>query len=130
MKVTNKQVVEECLVCIQLLQEHINAVNAAAYFVDRLEPHYNTTPVDFGNLRERLFNLELEEWRKLFMWALTLTTEEQDRIKAAAHDRFLNNKTYVAHWFTEGGYTGKWLVADEEEFREMTRKVFAPKEVK
>jgi len=129
MKVTNKQVVEESLVLIQLLQEHTNAVDAAASFIRHLKPHY-TTPVDFGNLREKLINLELEEWRKLFMWALTLTTEEQDRIKAAAHDRFLNNKTYVAHWFTEGGYTGKWLVADEEEFREMTRKVFAPKEVK
>ena len=129
MKVTNKQVVEECLVCIQLLQEHINAVDAAAYFVGRLEPHY-TTPVDFGNLREKLINLELEEWRKLFMWALTLTAEEQDRIKAAAHDRFLNNKAYVAHWFTGGTYTDRWLVADEEEFREMAREVFAPKEKK
>lgn len=129
MKVTSKQVVEECLVRIQLLQEHTNAINAAAYFIDHLEPHYSTQ-VNFGNLREKLINLELEEWRKLFMWALTLTTEEQDRIKAAAHDRFLNNKAYVAHWFTGGAYTGKWLVADEEEFREMARKVFAPKEVK
>ena len=130
MKVANKQVVEECLVRIQLLQEHVNAVDAAAYFVSHLEPHY-ATPVDFGNLREKLISLELEEWRKLFMWALTLTAEEQDRIKAAAHDRFLNNKAYVAHWFTGGGYTtGKWLVADEEEFREMAREVFAPKEKK
>lgn len=129
MKVTNKQVVEESLVLIQLLQEHTNTVDAAASFIRHLKPHY-TTPVDFGNLREKLINLELEEWRKLFMWALTLTTEEQDRIKAAAHDRFLNNKAYVAHWFTGGTYTDRWLVADEEEFREMAREVFAPKEKK
>ena len=63
MKVTNKQVVEESLVLIQLLQEHTNTVDAAASFIRHLEPPY-ATPVDFGNLREKLINLDIKPFTK------------------------------------------------------------------
>lgn len=84
--------------------------------------------IDCGNLHRELLDSELHEWRNLFMWALTLGDEARDRIKAAAHERFLRDGMHVAHWLTPEGTTpGKWLSTDEEEFREMARAAFAPK---
>ena len=53
MKVTNKQVVEESLVLIQLLQEHTNTVDAAASFIRRFLP--------MNHLLNRLLKKNYEE---------------------------------------------------------------------
>jgi hypothetical protein len=60
------------------------------------------------------------------MWGLTLTQEEQDRIKAAAHERFLSKRMSVAHWLNDGVTPGQWVEADEVEFRKMAAKAFSP----
>jgi hypothetical protein len=69
-----------------------------------------------------LIEQELELWRNLFMWAMTLPQKEIDRIKAAAYERFLD-KFSVSHWL---GDPTSWSQATEDEFREMARKAFKP----
>lgn len=125
MKFTNKQMVEESLVRISHIQEHIKSVDAAVSFLRNRKRHdeFNT-----GETRGRLFEAELDEWRNLFMWAITLDGEEKERIKAAAYERFLKDGIHVAHWFNNGVSPGSWLSSDETQFRDMARKAFAPKE--
>ncbi len=77
-----------------------------------------------------LMRSELDEWRNLLIWGLTCSHEAIDRIKAAVHERFLADRMHVAHWFQNDEYPSSWLTADEEEFREMAKKAFAPKDEK
>lgn len=116
--------VEEALARVEVIQKHQEAVMAASYYVNYRKPHLQVVA---GNLLDHLNALELDEWRNVFMWALTVTDAERDRIKAAAQERFLSDKMHVAQWFHDGTTPGKWLVADEEEFRAMVKEVFAPK---
>lgn len=63
------------------------------------------------------------------MWGLTLEGQELDDIKALLHNRFLNDNISVAHWLDGSGVTpGVWLEKDEQDFRELCRKHFAPKD--
>ena len=82
MKVTREQMARESLERIELLQEHTRAVDAAAYCISARDRH---AKIDHGNLRDKLIQAELDEWRKLFMWAITLDDDERARIKAAAY---------------------------------------------
>lgn len=126
MKFTNKQMAESVMERIELTQLHIRAVEDAAHFAAKGRFGQEA---DRGPLWELLIRQELDEWRNLFMWSITLDDAERDRIKAAAYDRFLKKGMSVSHWLSDDGRTpGHWLVADEEEFREMARKAFAPKE--
>jgi hypothetical protein len=116
--------IEEALVRIEMLQSHISAIEAAASCLFKRRHH--GFQIEYGNLRTTLFEEELDEWRKLFMWGLTLSDEERDRIKAAAYQRFLSNKTHVAYWINDGISPGQWLAADEDEFRAMAKEAFKP----
>lgn len=121
MKITNRKIVEEALVRIEELHQHIQNVENAQWYLRHRKPH---VAIDSGRLRSDLIAEELDEWRNVFMWALTLTTDEQERIKAAAHSRFLRDGTCVAHWLNNGIAPSGWLTADEDRFREMARKAF------
>lgn len=125
MKFTNKQMVEECMTRIEHIQDHQRSVDGAAYFIRQGNRQLT---VDFGNIRGELVKAELDEWRKLFMWAMTLDDADRDRIKAAGHARFLADKMHVADWINDGVSPGMWSVADENEFRVMAKKHFAPNE--
>lgn len=122
MKLTNKDIVLQCMENITVLQGHIRSIEAAAaYLFNRRK-----ASVDYGNLRDFLVDSELEEWRKLSMFGLTLNDADRDRVKAAVHDRFLRDGVHVADWFNGGAQVSAWFSEDEDAFREMARKAFAP----
>ena len=125
MNITNKQVVEECMARIEQLQEHIKAIEAAAWC---LRARKRWVDVDYGNIHDLLISDELEEWRNLALWGLTLDDVERDRVKAAAHQRFLRDGMSVGTYLNNGIEPSKWLVSDEEDFREMAKKAFGPKD--
>jgi len=127
MKLTHKDLVRETLTRIENMQNHYQAVSAALRLMQRDAGYSRGGEIHPGNLMSELVQKELHEWRNLFMWALTLEDDERDRIKAAAYERFLRDGMSVAQWFNDGVLPSKWLAADEEQFREMTRKAFAPK---
>ena len=79
-----------------------------------------------GNIRSKLIDAELMEWRNLFMWGLTLDEKERNDIKALAHARFLEDGMNVAHWLDESGLApNTWLSSDEEEFRKKAKEYFS-----
>jgi len=121
MKITARTCVEEALVRIEEIQQHIKNVESAHWYLGKRHP--DGFGIATGKVRSLLIEEELEEWRNVFMWAITLSNEEQERIKAAAYDRFLA-RTSVAHWLNNGIMPSSWLASDEEEFREMARKSF------
>ena len=125
MKLTTKDIVIGCLERIGVLQEHVRRVNDALIYINMID---SFAKVDAGDIIIRLTMSENNEWRKLSMWALTLDGADQDRIKAAVHQRFLRDGMSVADWINGGVTPGWWLQSDEEEFRAMAKKAFAPKE--
>lgn len=124
MKLTKKDIVEQCLQRIELVQHHVQNIDNAARFLGEAK---RWESVDVGNLRDGLIEQELSEWRKLAMWGLTLEEAERDRIKAAVHDRFMRDGMHVADWFSGGVSPSSWLSSDEAEFREMAKVAFSPK---
>ncbi len=125
MKFTNKQMVEEAMGRITAAQEHTKAVHAAAQFLSRPNRRQN---IDYSALITALYERELEDWRGLLLWGITLSDEERERVKAAAFERFLSDGRYVADWMNDGLAGGGWLTADEDQFRAMAKEVFAPKD--
>lgn len=125
MKTTNKEIVAGCMARVEESQRHISAVEAAVNFV--LSRNHQMI-IDSEHLRAALLNEECKAWRDLFMWGMTLEQDVIDRIKAAAHQRHLRNDMEIARWLNNGVMPRSWLSADEEEFREMARVAFAPKQ--
>ena len=93
MKITNKKVIEECMVRIKTAQAHISAVEMAGYFIRDVRTYRN---VEYGNIRDLLIEIELDEWRNLAAWGLTLDDAERDRVKAAVYQRFLRDGMNVS----------------------------------
>lgn len=123
MKLTNKDMVMQCMQRIESIQhavEMLDQVNRLLYDECRHQQ------IDEGNLRTLLINKELNEWRNVAMWGLTLDDAERDRIKLAVHARFLRKDMAVAHWLNNGVAPSSYMQADEDAFREMARKAFAP----
>jgi len=121
-KLTNKDVVVQCMATIEQCQEHVNALHGAGNFIRAHLSHETHGDSVYHDL---LMRIELEQWRKLFMWALTIDSDTQDRIKAAAHERFLFDRMCVDQYFSNGRTPSAWLAADEDEFRRMARDVCA-----
>lgn len=117
-------VVEEILTRIETLQLHQQAIQSAHRCVQDLK--YRQFNINDGNLLQSLIELELDEWRNLFLWGLTVDKATQDRIKAIGYQKFLGHNKAVEHYFNNGCQPSKWLVADEEEFRAMCKKEFSP----
>jgi hypothetical protein len=126
MNITNNDVVEEIMGRIEAAQLHVQSLEN---IVHHIQSYRRWDHVDISAIHQSLMDIELNEWRNLFMWALTLTPEEQDRVKAAAHERFLRKGMSVAHWLNNGVLPGQWLAADEQEFREMAARAFGPTNV-
>jgi hypothetical protein len=125
MKITNKQLVFEAMVRIQDIQNHIKAIEEASYYLQNRDRQIR---IDYGNIRSLLIDRELDEWRGLMMWGLTLDDQYKDRIKAAAHARFLHDGISVSHWLNQDGVSpASWFEADEIEFRKMAKTAFGPK---
>jgi hypothetical protein len=111
----NKQLLRERLEIIEEIHEHIKAVESAM----RFKPG-----VDCGGLLQSLLNSELEEWRKLFMWAITLDAKSLTRIKAAAYARFLSKEKSPIHWLDSGVSPSSWLKVEDDEFKRMVKELF------
>ncbi|MGL4260902.1 MAG: hypothetical protein ACRCTX_04720, partial [Afipia sp.] len=77
---TNKDLVHEAMTRIEHIREHTRAVEAAAY---HLSKRYRQRKIDYKELRDALFMAELDEWRNMFLFAITLDIKERDRVKAA-----------------------------------------------
>ncbi len=77
-------------------------------------------------IMEALWQKEVYEWMSVAMWGLTLDDSDRDRIKAAAYDMFLSQGKGVRHWLFDGENPGRWLAADEDEFRKMAAEAFSP----
>ena len=117
----NKDLVLKLMKEIEIARKHYSAVQRAmGYATDGI--YYNTTFSD--DLLNALNHRELELWRQVFMFGLTLPAADQERIKAAAYEEFLSPDRSVREYITSGH---QWLVSEEEEFREMARKLFAPR---
>ena len=116
--------IEQALERIAYIRELQEGYIAGQTFLQRRDRDYKRGD---GKLLSDLMQAELDEWRNLLMWALVADIDTQDRIKAAAHQRFLSERHAVAQWFNDGAYPSSWLKADENEFREMARKAFAPR---
>ena len=125
MKFTSKKMVEQALENIRTLAEHQKAVQAALYRVRDMSPRHASSEINEGNLYQTLIRLELDQWRDLFMFGMTLDDEEKERIQAAGVARFLSDGMYVGHYITNrhGDPTSYWT-ADEKEFREMVKNTF------
>lgn len=126
MKFTSTQMVEEALGRIEQIQAHESAIHAAARCITERRQHQDFK-IDYGTLLDLLHQEETKEWRNMFMWAITLDDTERERVKAAAHQRFLSDRMHVAHWINNGISPSSWLSADEDEFREMAKAAFMPK---
>lgn len=129
MKLTNKEIVKQALVRIEVLRKDMDNLQAIQR---RLGSRYTSDlkKPDFGNIFQLLVERELDEWRGVFMWGMTLEDKDRERIKAAAHQSFLREGIGVSHWWNDGESPSSWLVADEEKFRAMAKKAFGPKEKK
>ena len=79
------------------------------------------------DLLAELVQVELDEWRNLFMWALVLDEKHRDRIKQAARARFLAEGSSASQWMNRGIGASMWAQADEDEFRAMVNKLFGGK---
>jgi hypothetical protein len=105
------------------LQCHQEAVGRAMAAACRLSQRANPT-VEATSLIEALCQAELNQWRQLLMGALSITQDERDRIKAAVYERFLSDEKDVRHYFCDGQNPGRWLQADEQQFRTMVRELY------
>lgn len=114
-------IAKECMARVMMAQEYIKAVEGAAYYINSINRY---AKIDYGSIRDQLINLELAAWRDLAMWGLVVDKDIQDRIKAAAHDRFLRNGMSVSWWLNNGVEPGQWLDADEVTFRKMAADAF------
>ena len=120
-----EKVVEEAMARIEHLRLHQEAVMVARHYLAKRGDKGSEMGLD---LSDRLHELELHEWRETFMWGLALDKEKQERIRAAAHQRFLADAYGVSKYMNDGIMPRKWLVSDDKEFREMAKKAFAPSE--
>jgi len=125
MRITNKDITLKCLGSIKYLQEVIKSLEETHALAHKIVGY--SGEVDHGDVREIIIRHEVDEWRRLCMFGLTLTPAEQDDIKALAHERFIANAS-VGHWLSPDGLDpGSILTKSEEEFRAMAREAFAPR---
>lgn len=125
-----KGVALQALERIAVIRKYLSFFDGALQYVNNHITSYNEV-IGEKDLRNRLVQLELEEWRNIAMWGLTLSEEDQDRIRAILYERFFAEKNGVkadvSRWWSDSFPPGSFLTATVEEFREMVRKVFFPR---
>lgn len=119
----NKDLVVQLMEKIDVVRNHYTAVQSAMYFARH---NRYGEEVFSQDVLTALVAIELDLWRQVFMFGMTLNDKEQERIKAAAYQRFLADGISVKDYLPGGANAGSWLVSEEEEFREMCKKLFAP----
>lgn len=124
---SNKDVIIDTLASIEAAQEQLIRFDEMLSYI---RGHNRYTELSTGNIRETIYGIEINQWRRLLMWAITLTDEERDRIKAAVHHRFLRKDQSIIDWINGGISPSFWYTAEEVEFRELVEKTFAPSAAK
>ena len=119
-----EQMIEEAMNRIMQVREMQEAYLACTSALQRKHSDYK---LGDGKVFNDLMAWELEEWRGLLMWGMLVDQKTKDRIKAAAHERFLSDRMHVADWFNNGINPRSWLTCDEKEFRKMAKEAFSPK---
>jgi hypothetical protein len=118
-----KKMIEDAMLRIMQVREMQAAYLTCTTALNRKNPNYKQGD---GKVFADLVQWELDEWSGLLMWGLVADQGTQDRVKAAAHERFLSDKFNVSKWFTGDENPAGYLTADDEEFRAMAKKAFAP----
>lgn len=122
---TPEAMVAKALENVMFWQEHQTSVRAAIQAVNETLYH---AIADCGSLLDSLYERELLEWRNLMLFALVVSDEQRERVKAAAYQRFLAGHVAVNQWLSDSPTEpcSHWLSSDDAAFREMCRRVFAP----
>jgi len=118
----NKEIVMNLWGQIDETQRHHNAVMSAIGYLHNSGPYTQKSFSD--DIIVALIQKELDLWRQLFMFALTLPAADQERVKAAAYDRFLHDGMSVSEYMNNCRGGSSWATAEADEFREMAKKVF------
>lgn len=118
----NERMADETLVRIETIQQHIQAVENAQSIVQGAS--YGHAPNYAKDLLDALYKKELDEWRNLFLWAITLPRKRRERIKAMAYERFLSERFSVCHWLNNGVTPSSWSAMEEEAFRAKVREIY------
>lgn len=118
-----KEMLEQSLERIMHIREMLEAFGAIRSYLTNKGRDY---ACNFGDVQAELYRRELEEWRGLLMWGLVCDRSTQDRVKAAAYERFLSDKMDVTSWMFNGENPSSWLTKDEEEFRKSVKELFNP----
>lgn len=118
-----KQMLEEAMERIAYVRELQENLGVIQRFLGGGREYVNE-----GDLRSKLYERELDEWRGLFMWGLVCDESTRERVKAAAYERFLSDKMCVNHYLFNGENPHSWLTKDEEEFRKSVKELFKPRE--
>ena len=113
----------DAIIRLQELQAHAHVVRMEALRDPIYREREKNNP---DGTIDALYRLEMNQWHNLMMFGLCLEGEERDRIKAEVRQRFLGDVASVKEWLGDG--SGAWLAADEDAFRDMVRKAFAPRE--
>ena len=119
-----QQMLEEAMGRIMQIREMQESYVACVHALRRGDRDYQAGD---GKVLNDLIAWELKEWRSLLLWGIVCDQATQDRVKAAVHERFLSDRMDVSEWFNNGISPGKWLTADEDEFRKMAKDEFSPK---
>lgn len=120
---TNKEVVLDVLASIEITEKWISEFDAMVRYA---REQNKFAEISSGNLREILYGIEIDQWRKLLMWGITLDDKDRDRIKGMVHNRFLSHNMGVIDWLNNGIQPSRWFSAEEDEFRSLVEKTFYP----
>ena len=109
-----KHLYEQILQC----QKHINNIVDARYFVSQNGHRDNLK--EFAPALDVLREKELSMWRMFAMIGLYLPEDEQERIKAAVHERFFIDDMVIGT---------HWLACSAEEFRTALTEMCLPDDI-
>lgn len=86
----------------------------------------------YNQLNSFIHEKELAAWRNVFMFALTLSTEQQKKIKALAYKRFMESKNAIMYLLDDIGehqFSGAYTVKEENELKQYLAEHFGEEDV-
>ena len=115
-----QELLNTALVRIIRFQKHQEALHAAISCAN--QETYKSTGFS-TDLLETLIKLELEEWRRLFMFGLVADKKDRDAIAALGYEAFLSDQHSVLQ-YARGVHPSQWYTTEEEALRTVLRERF------
>lgn len=87
----------------------------------------------YNQLSNFIHEKELDAWRNVFMFALTLDSEQQKEIKALAYKRFMESRKAIMYLLDDIGehkFSGAYTVKEENELKQYLKDHFGEKDKK